>query len=180
MFVISVLNSYNENNGLYFSKIGEKIFGKDVISKHLCYARVYDTLKDAQNDLESILKFHIEEYSDSVYNCYYKPDGVLKCFDNFYKIIATDSIMEHESFKDAFPIDENHIPEKGRAVRLVPKDINNKKKQISGNFLYNEMKNGRFYLSQDGYNRWEYDEEEQKRLDQVFEVFGKEHDYRLL
>ena len=118
----------------------------------VCGALKFESIIDAYAEIKKILKDneHAKIYDTYAYDGHW----------NYYRVVDIDTIPYHNSWNDAFPIDKDHIPDYNRPVRIVPRDGNSKKKQVSGHFLHDLMARGEFFLSNDGYSRWEYDDDE--------------------
>ena len=146
MFVISVERTKGKPTGRFYCGTCQWIkFYFNGISS----AKRYSSIKEAQ---EQMFKFLEESGSKKI------DDFTVEYGWDTIRIIAEDSIPYHDSWENAFPIDINHLHEAGRPVRIVPRCGWSKKQQVSGDFLRNQVLAG-FDHSNDGFSRWEYDDE---------------------
>lgn len=146
MFVISVERTKGKPTGRFYCGTCQwtKFYFNGISS-----AKRYSSIKEAQ---EQMSKFLEESESKKI------DDFTVEYGWDTLRIIAEDSIPYHDSWENAFPIDINHLHEAGRPIRIVPRCGWSKKQQVSGDFLRNQILAG-FDHSNDGFSRWEYDDE---------------------
>lgn len=144
MFVISL--SKTNPTGYFFGGYSKYT---TIYKSGISSAKRYESISEAQKQLKELVDLHKFKQVDD----FNVDDGWF-----IYTIIAEDSIPYHDSWEKASHIDIDHLHEAGRPVRIVPRCGWVKKQQVSGDFLRNQVLAG-FDHSNDGFSRWEYDDE---------------------